>query len=568
MLQIASGKLFARPAARQNELRGVLYSNLRILRDAPIETAAGRLLSTNSLLAPYGELVYEFTELMEETEDSAVLISHGMEPYIHDFAAVASLALNATCTVSPDDTRRLTSDSRGTKVGSPPRSFIPRVFDEELFLQEEEIDTFVEFVRDLIGLKRRAFLAAMRAIRTYVVALHRLADDLELSYTLLVASIESLAQSFDRFDVTWDDYNEDKRKKIDSALAHADKATANRVRATLLDIEKVAISRRFREFAKAHLQRTFFRDEATGVSNPLTRAEADEALGKAYGLRSSYIHELRELPRALAVSGMLGETVRVDGVAQFTFRGLARVARHVIIDFVRRQPKVKKEIYSYESERHGVVTIALDPRYWIGRAEGLKLSAGTKRLEGFLTQLSSYLENHEDAKVTDLRPMLKKVEGLLNSGTEESRRAFLAVYFLFNALSAPEQRMVGLKRIEESFGPEFDRPSVESLLVHMICQANPDWPVADYDRIVDGYFGKRRSRRGLRLPRTFEAGILLEVAERYRVEGDLAQARDRVSRAVECYPGHEPLLEMEQRFDPVAPINWFSIVFPHAPNRS
>ena len=43
--------------------------------------------------------------------------------------------------------------------------------------------------------------------------MHRLADDLELAYTLFVASIESLAQQFDAFQPGWDDYDEAKRRK-------------------------------------------------------------------------------------------------------------------------------------------------------------------------------------------------------------------------------------------------------------------------------------------------------------------------------------------------------------------
>ena len=238
------------------------------------------------------------------------------------------------------------------------------------------------------------------------------------------------------------------------------------------------------------------------------------------------------------------------------------------MEFVRRQPKLEKELYDYSSERYGVLTLPLAPEYWVARTEELRLSDGVERLQGFLTQLSSYLENEEDAKVTDLRPMLARAEPLLNSGDQEGRRAFLAVYFLFNALASPEQRMVGADRVEDKFGAELARPSVESLLVHMMLGASPSWTLVEHDKIVDGYFQKRRSKRGVGLPRTFEAGLLLEIAERYRVEGNLRQTRDRVSRAVECHPGHEPLLEIERHFNPGRPITWFDIVFPHAPIQS
>ena len=414
MLQIASGKLFKRAPAHKNELRGFLFSNLHVVGERSVETAAGKLLPASTSSGRHGQLVYEFTEHIEEERSPGALVSHGIAPYIHDFATLVSFGLNATCTVSVDDAQRLTSRERSTKVGFMPSAFMPRTFDREVIVKDEELQSFVKFVDDLIGLERKYFLGAMRAIRTYVVALHRLADDLELSYTLLVASIESLAASFDQFDPVWEDYDEAKRAKVDRALADADLNTARKVREVLLEMDKTALGRRFREFAKAHLQPSFFREEVDGVEGPVSRADLDQALRAAYQLRSGYIHQLRELPRALAVATLVrGETIRTEGATQFTFRGLARFARHVILKFVRDQPKLDKEPYPYQSERHGIVQLPLASHYWVGRSDNVKLSSGIKRLQGFLDQLSSLFSKEKGAAITDLRPMLTKVEQLL-----------------------------------------------------------------------------------------------------------------------------------------------------------
>src|ERR1035441_6074259 len=101
MLQIASGKLFAREPGHRNELRGVLYTNLRLDREKPIETAVGRLLPT-STLRDAKTLVYELTELIEAPPHGpGLLVSHGMDPYLSEFAAIVSFALNVTCTPDP-----------------------------------------------------------------------------------------------------------------------------------------------------------------------------------------------------------------------------------------------------------------------------------------------------------------------------------------------------------------------------------------------------------------------------------------------------------------------------------
>ena len=562
MLQIASGKLFTQAPGRRNELRGVLHTNLVLLGDKPVETAAGRLLATSALSSNLGQLVYEFTELIEGPLAVGSVVSHTIEPYLHDFAAVVSLGLNATCTVTPEDKSRLIGGQRSTKVGYPPRSFIPRVFDQQVWCKDEELDVFVKFVDNLIALERKSFLAAMRAIRTYVVGLHRLADDPELAYTLFVASIESLAQGFDEFQPEWDDYAEDKRRKIDAALADADENTSRRVREALLEVEKVSLARRFREFAIAHIRGSYFREETIGVQNPVSRPDLDEALRGAYRLRSRHIHNLHELPGLLAIGAIPGDTVREAGATQLTFQGIARLARHVIIEFVNRQPKVEKEEYDYSGERFGIIQAPLASQYWVGRTENLGLASGTKRLEGFLSQASACFSNDEGAELTDLRPVLSKTEQLFASSTEEERRPFLALYMLFNALMSDDQRMANLAEIEERYGAEIANPSIEGMLVHLILRTSPGWSLAEYQRIYDDYFRQRGTKRGLRIPRTLEAGIALELAEQYRLEGDIDRAQELLGSATEHYPGHEPLRDIEKDFAPECAIDWFGTIFP------
>ena len=145
-----------------------------------------------------------------------------------------------------------------------------------------------------------------------------------------------------------------KGERIDSALEHADEITACKVRNALLETEHVSLARRFREFSISHVKGTYFRDEAEGVNGPVNWADLEEGLREAYRLRSRYIHNLQELPRPLAVSAIPGDTVQVEGRTLFTFQGIARLARHVIFEFVDRQPKLQKEQYDYSGERYGI----------------------------------------------------------------------------------------------------------------------------------------------------------------------------------------------------------------------
>ena len=468
------------------------------------------------------------------------------------------------CTVEPNDTDRLIGHQRSTKLLYSPNSFIPRVFDQTVWLKQEELEPFIHFVNSLIALNRRSFLAAIRAIRTYVVALHRLPDDPELAYTLFVASIESLAQTFDHFQPKWIDYDHAKKKRIDAALVKADRDTKQRVRQALLETEHLLLARRFREFSIAHIGPDYYRQEALNVEVPASRPDLEEALQGAYRIRSGFIHNLRELPRPLLISLMQGDTIRVEGKTLFTFRGIARLARHVIMEFIQRQPKVEKEKYDYRDERYGIVNVPLAPQYWIGKHDNLRLDSATKRFEGFLTQVSSCFQKNKGAAITDLQVMLQRAEKLFASSNPKQRRSMLALYFLFNALIPNERRMPNFAAVESEYGTEMEAPSIEAMFVYLVRQVRPDWSLDTCQRLYDAYFEQRKNKDGLMVPRSFEAGIALELAERFRLEGDFEAAIVFVGQAVECFPEHKPLQLMENTLDPDNRINWFDVIFPES----
>ena len=555
MLQIASGKFFRQKPARSNELRGVVYTNLQLYNREPIETTAGRLLST-SYLHNAKTAVYELTEQMEDELAPGVVASHGIDPYLNDFAAIVSFALNVTCTPDPELARRLTSGLPGTLVDVPPRSLVRRVFDDQVSCRDKDADLLVKTADDLIGLGRSDYVVAMRAIRNYVKGLHRLADDPELTYTLLVASIESLAQSFDVNGLDWEDYPEDKRHKIDIALAEADDKTIRQVRKALLDIEHMAARRRFRDFAVNHVKPTFYREEALDIDNPVGQADLPGALNQAYDLRSRHIHTLTELPSLLTTGFHHGETMDLNGVTMMTFQGITRLSRHVITEFINRKLKMTKEAYDYRPERAGIVEVPLAPEYWIGRAKDLTPSSGQKCLEGFLTQVAEGLREGTKATVTDLRKMLMKVEKLLPNMSTKQRRPFLTLYILFNTLVIGNAPNDNLERVTKRYGKESEIPSVEAMLIHLLLGTVPTWSLEDHRAVHDGYLRDQGKRTCLRIPRSLRANLSLALAERYRDSGDAERARELVATAVENDPGNEVLWYQEQNFNPEVPVKW------------
>ena len=562
MLQIASGKLFRRQPRERNELRGVFYANLQSHRGNSIETKAGRIYSTTDI-GGVQTFVYEITELIEDDPRVGGLVSHTVRPYLEDFATVASFAMNATCIPDFDSVRRLTQSSHSPLVRTPHKRLFKRVFDDEIWCQEQDEENLVNFVNQLMGLRRKSFLAVMQSIRTYVAGVRRLTENYETAYTLLVASIESLAQGFDGHRGTWPDYEQSRRQPIDRALEHADRETAEAVRQAILESEHTAIGRRFREFALDHLQPSFFREEVTQakVDSPVGKADIQAALPQVYGLRSGYLHSLDKLPTQLTLPLSDMEAAYIGGRTFLTFQGLSRLARHVITTFIERQPKVDHEEYDYNEERLGIVMLPTAPQYWIGNVESLEDSSGRRRLEGFLEQVANPLQGDGRPSVTDLGAVLSKVESRLPNMASANSRPFLTLYILFNRLVLDDKPMEKFEAIQERHASEFEGPSLESALIHLLTCSTPTWDLHQHQEVLDTHFSGKGRPSSLKIPNLLEAGLTLQLADRYRAAGLVEAALKLVSVSVDNYPGHSDLRRLEQEFDPSQSIDWQGLIF-------
>lgn len=562
MLQICSGKMFQREIEYRNNLRGVLYTNLRLNRDKRLETDAGSLLSTSNL-GQSNTIVYELEELIEGNGHSAgVLISHGVDPYILDFSAIISFALNCTASPSYTLTDRLLGEQRGISTHSTPKQIVKRVFDKDVFCNEKDEKHLLAFIKQLIGLKRNTYLGVMSSIRTYVTGMQRIADDFELAYTLLVASIESLAQNFDGHKASWLDYDQRKRRLVDSALADADETTSEKVRAALLDIEHTSLSRRFRDFSLENISPSYYREETADVLNPISRNDLAKALSNAYQARSQYVHNLRKLPDQLITTDSYTETCRINKKTWLTIQGLSRLARHVITEFIMQQPTVESEVYDYSLERSGIVQMPMAPQYWVGRAN-LYQGAGSMKLEGFLSQISYQMAIDPKGVVTDLTELLTVVEGKINELKKGDKLSFIALYIIFNGFVSESQRMENSDSFISAHEKLLSAPSAEALVVNLLFNVVPDWDMTAHYECLIMYFRERDNKLKFRCPKLFEAGIILQLAERYRSSGDYSSAIDLVEMAVENYPEHTSLRQFEIDFKlDNHPIEWTKILLP------
>ena len=568
MLQIITEK-FYKPGDRYETLhRAVFYTNYRMLMRAErMETPVGVLLPATGLQG-LAAMTCEMVEKIEKHPDGdqpGVMISTGGDSLLNDFSAVVAFALNITCTPDPDLTRRLLATERlNLGVQAVPCEFIKRTFDKQIISQDGDAKLLASFVTNLVGLERRRFEAAIRAIRQYIKGLHRIADNISLAYTQLVMSVESLAQGFDGHVAEWSDYEHAKRRKIDTALEDADPETIKNVRNAVLLNEHVAAARRFRDFAIAHVAPRFFREDAHQAAVPMSRGDLVTALQQAYAIRSRYVHSLHEIPSQLTM-GAMPEVIYGD-YPTLSIAGLARVARHVISQFIERGPFVDREDFDYRRSFPNVVTVRLASEYWIANIGGFTYKHGPMKLSALIEQaVSALLLRTPNAKLTDIRPVLALVEEIVPGlQKREQRLPLLTLYFLFHQWAGYSFSRENWLDFFKKYESDFDDPSIESFVAHLLTGQNMDWSLEQFDGLYRSYFKTRHQSDVTNIGRFLEAAFSLHLAELHRRAGNKQRALELIALAVDAHPGNAVLREFETTYDAdISPeIHWNKILLP------
>lgn len=570
MLQISTGKFYEQSSVDDLFVtvhRGLLYTNYHFLPDR-INTPIGSLLAIRGA-GKLCHVVCEVTERLPKPTGetmTGVPVSVGQNAMINDFAAIVSFFLNITCDPNHDLVQRLTvAPYPALGAIDIPADLIPRVFDAQIDYRDIDFKDLNTTLTALLGLRRKAYLAVIRAIRRYVTAMHRMADDLDLAYALLVASIESLAQNGETDLSTWADYEQGKRKRIDEALTGANEEAIARVRKAILTNEHVGLARKFVDFSSHHLDSSYFRMPHEGHPHPAGKSEIRAALKRAYELRSRFLHTLSPLPRNLTQGKMAGDVQYIDEQPHLTFRGLAHVARYVIHQVIGESPKVTNEKYDFTRDYPGVLHGQLASRYWIGRLDGYSADIAPWILGHFIRQCGEQIADNAKP-VSDMRAVLGQIRRTVPTlGSDERKIAPLALHVLFEPYLSHEERYEA-QLFSMQYRDLFDKPSVESLFTHfLIGMQIPVWPLSVSDSLMRTYHVDRPKKLRFDGGPLVSAALTLWLAEQYRQVGDVRRAEKLIADAVEEYPCFSRIGQFERAFDErLQPIDPWQILLPRS----
>lgn len=558
MLQVSSGKFFKSEELYETVHRFVVYTNYRFYGRNAIDIGVGKVFPCwDSYESDVSKFVCEVTERIEKSqggEGPGVLISTGGRELVNDLLMLMSFRFGAIFSLEYETARRMVLKTLPAQEGKKREDFLDRYFKPCIISNQKDVSNFRNFCKRLLGAERKIYEGLLRSIKQYVTAVYRSRDDLNGSYTLMVASIEALAQNFDEYESAWDDYDGKSKKEIDEALLAVDSDIADAIRAVIVKREHLSATRRFVEFSLSHIQDSYYRGDAENVIRPASKSDVKLAVKNAYSLRSRYIHQLESIPNRLHMQKDLQEIVLENGTAYFSMTGLARFSKHIIETFLSLQDSVEFESYDYMSNLPNTIKLTMAPRYWIGRAEGLSLENIYVYLSGHLDEYASHLMGGHSS-FSQMTPVLDKIEVMVAGLSRPAQKVpFVALYLFYTALFSNLHDR-GLAFLDK-YARIQDVPAIENLLLHILFRENPPWPLGENISLMGSYLKSRRKEGELKLHSLLESVIYLWLVEQY-FDVDRSQSLKLVCEAVENWPGNRNLENYEKLIqDGAEPIFW------------
>ncbi|AFZ58045.1 hypothetical protein H6G54_16035 [Anabaena cylindrica FACHB-243] len=526
MLQVISGKFFTKPNRFTHDAKAVTYSNFSYSQ--PIKTCIATLEPADIFHESAVPYIINYTNQIEYDEIRPGVISRIGDPEIvQQFQLLCIFGLRA---FFHTDKRNVEINCRERRKNSGdyylPSKFVKRFFDTSIRGNEIDISTFVQFVDKVIGLPRKEYTAVIRFLGNFSDALQILNYNLDLAYSMLVYSLESLSQNFDDFEATWDDYDQKIKNNLDKQLLIIDQDVATEIREILLKSSHLKLQQRFIKFITNNISDTYYLDEALDTTitttRPIRPSEIEIALKNAYSMRSKYAHQLIPILNQLKSPQLAeGDVFPWQNSPYLTFNGLTRLAYHVINNFVQKQPYLETEEYDWNGDIHNIVPTAIvqmkmAAQYWIWNSLGFSPDQVFDRFSGFLSHFIEAILDSKNTDLIDLHELLELYETSIANAKRQQKIAMLSMYLIYNQSLIPELQMKNHVTFIKKHIDILNECCIETMLVNILCGKQWNWDIHDcVFQYSNKYIKRKFTENALNLPFILELCVIFEIANSY-----------------------------------------------------
>ncbi len=511
MLQIISGKFFKSNERHSFDGKGILYSNYSWVDK--INTCIGSLEPVDYYHEVCSHVLLYVNQIEKDPPDKRIssLVRTGDTEILEQFLLIATFGLRAYFSPFRDEVSQMCrqNPSGGTDTYTPSQ-FINRFFQTGIRGNENEVNEFVEFVRIVTGLKRDEYKSVISSLKTFRDALLASNYNLDLSYSMLIYCLESLAQGYDNYEVKWEDFEQS--GNIDEILnTIEEQSSVTKIRNALLGSTNLRLRKRFNEFILKYIDDSFYIGEASTTNNPIRRSQIERALKNAYNMRSKYVHQLIPILHQLRVPAIArGDIFTWEKEPYLTISGLFRLVIHVINNFIKKSEYIEKEDFNWRKDLPGIIQMNLAPQYWIWQTEGFKPEDVNKRFSGFIQQVYGALTKNDP--LTDIRPLLEVFENTISHVNQNQKRVMLSIYWIYNSLVNKDGQRPNWESIIQKHSKELSTCSVETMIVRIILSEQLPWEFDECINSLKIYNKERFWKNTIELPVMIEISLFVTIA--------------------------------------------------------
>lgn len=524
MFQIISGKFFDSEERFHNDCKIVLYSNAHFCGKHNIGHI---LIESTELNADISTFVVSYDNQLQILHTSFQPIKVGDEEIAYQIANLLSISLNCIWGTDKNQVQKLCSNITSNIRGAyAPSMFIPLTADLKRNISDDELNRADLFIRRVVGLSRKDYINVMQCIIACNESIQHISTDVSLAYSMLVYGLESLAQKYDHYEATWDDYNQDIKAKLEQVFQDTDASVANRIKEILIADGHFKLSQRFRNFVISNVRDPFF--EKCDGQYSISKDDLIVALTNAYNMRSQYAHMLEPIMKMLTDGSFskAHDAVEFQHNVYFTYSGLLRLVKEVVDSFVYSCPQIESEKTDWYYQLPGSIEAEAAPYFWIWKNDDPIGISSKAKFEGFIECLL-YHKDHIPNRSTI---MLQYMTHLSEMKSDNRAAAFSLCWLYYSLIGNMEETEKGeLKRLIEKSKDLFKDCNIYSLTALELISSLPvdiSWDTQTVEKTVIEYRKKKYKKCNIKLPNLVELLLYYQLASLFQEDSNIQKRNE------------------------------------------
>ncbi|RZP76883.1 hypothetical protein D8T51_13345 [Vibrio vulnificus] len=528
MLQISTGKFFEEEKMVKHNEKFVFYSNISLPTEIELSSPIINVEEVESGSVSCYVVSYQLI-----TEVDPLIIKCGWQDFIAQFILAWAFYFDCIAKTQKELVQKICREKKISSYDQAAASEIsPKTVELGRRITLEEIESFKKFFDSLMKVNRACYKSTIAALKIIDDAKETLATNFDLGYSTLVYALESLSQKHDGYSPEWNHYDDNTRRKLKPILSDISEEHSESIKSILIDGKQFKLRKRFEAFVSENLDDEFYKTHLGKNATTLRRSFLLRCLNNLYQLRSSFVHELKPLDVMLSSPHSPSSDYIIRfGEPYFTFTGINRVARTVIVNFLVKNQTDTREYIEWKGETSSIMIAEMAAETYINDPNAFSEERSNKWFSEYVNMLAK-------RKVVDQSRVMEKIQNEFDGAKKEYKSPMLHYYWLYNALHNQEseewQKFIGKHNF---IGECFNFYIVILFLYYKLSYRTDDGEVEinldEFDKDYQCYLKKRFHKHGLSLSSYIEAALLCAAANIALSSGDKERYQKYLDSALE-----------------------------------